>query len=150
MADHLSKERRSWLMSRVPSKNTGPELIVRRAAHALGLRFRLHRGDLPGRPDIVFPKRRIALFVHGCFWHRHEGCRLASNPKSRADFWQKKFDGNVARDRAAIISLQNQGWKVAIIWECETRAGADLRSRLQEIFFDCHCLKASSASCCDR
>lgn len=121
MVDRLTPERRSWLMSRVKGKHTGPEMIVRRAAHALGLRFRLHRKDLPGRPDLVFPRHKVALFVHGCFWHRHPGCRLASTPKSRTEFWQAKFDANVARDAAAEEALRAAGWRVVTVWECETR-----------------------------
>src|ERR1700760_4179520 len=96
MVDRLTRSRRSWLMSRVRGKNTLPEIRVRKAAHALGLRFRLHRADLAGKPDLVFPKRSLALFVHGCFWHRHPGCPKASAPSS--DFWRKKFETNVARD----------------------------------------------------
>ena len=121
MVDRLTPERRSWLMSRVKGKHTGPEMIVRRAAHALGLRFRLHRKDLPGRPDLVFPRHKVALFVHGCFWHRHSGCRLASTPKSRTDYWQDKFAANVDRDAQAERSLRAAGWRVATVWECETR-----------------------------
>lgn len=94
MVDRLTPERRSWLMSRVAGKNTTPELRVRRAAYALGLRFRLHRKDLPGKPDLVFPRRRLVVFVHGCFWHRHPGCRKATSPKSRTEFWFGKFAAN--------------------------------------------------------
>lgn len=126
MVDRLAPERRSWLMSRVKGKHTGPEMIVRRAAHALGLRFRLHRKDLPGRPDLVFPCHKVALFVHGCFWHRHPGCRLASMPKSRIEYWQAKFDANVARDSAAEQALGDAGWRVVTIWECEMRKEDDL------------------------
>ena len=113
-------------MSRVKGKHTGPEMIVRRAAHALGLRFRLHRKDLPGRPDLVFPRHKVALFVHGCFWHRHPGCRLASMPKSRIEYWQAKFDANVARDAAAEQALRDVGWRVVTVWECETRKEDEL------------------------
>ena len=108
-------------MSRVRGKDTSPEMRVRRAAHAFGLRFRLHRKNLPGRPDLVFPKYRVALFVHGCFWHRHPGCAKASTPKSRYDFWQNKFNGNVARDARVEAELEALGWRVATIWECETK-----------------------------
>lgn len=107
-----------------------PELVVRRLAHALGFRFRLHRRDLPGSPDLVFPRRRKVIFVHGCFWHRHEGCRLAADPKTRPDFWSRKFAANVARDRAAQEALEMAGWKVMIIWECETRSLEGLADRL--------------------
>jgi len=124
MVDTLEPSRRSWLMSRVTAKDTKPEMVVRRIAHALGLRFRLYKGDLPGRPDLVFPKHRLAVFVHGCFWHRHEGCRLASTPKTHVEFWQAKFDANVARDKSATAQLTAAGWNVLVLWECETRDAA--------------------------
>lgn len=132
MVDHVSAERRSWLMSRVRSKHTSPEMRVRRAAHALGLRFRLHSNALPGHPDLVFPKHRLALFVHGCFWHRHPECPKSSMPKSRANYWIEKFNANVSRDAAAATALENLGWRVAVIWECETKG--DLADRLSQIF----------------
>lgn len=94
---------------------------VRKAAHALGLRFRLHRKDLAGSPDLVFPRHRTAIFVHGCFWHRHPGCSKASMPKTRPEFWQVKFDANVARDASAVDFLERMGWNVLVIWECETK-----------------------------
>lgn len=119
-------------MSRVTGKDTKPELAVRRIAHSLGLRFRLHKRDLPGRPDLVFPKHRLAVFVHGCFWHRHEGCRLASTPKTRADFWQAKFETNVARDAAAAEQLAALGWNVLVLWECETRDAAGVEMALRQ------------------
>ena len=107
-------------MSLVKSRNTKPELAVRRAAHAMGYRYRLHRNDLSGRPDIVFPKYRTAIFVHGCFWHRHPHCRKANMPKSNVNFWQEKFSRNVARDNRNKEKLKRDGWKVCIIWECQT------------------------------
>ena len=119
MADRLTHARRSWLMSRVKSEDTAPEIRVRKAAHALGLRFRLHRRDLPGKPDVVFPKHSLALFVHGCFWHRHSGCPKASAPSSR--YWAEKFAANVARDERVASKLRRQGWKVKVIWECQTK-----------------------------
>lgn len=121
-------------MSRVRGKNTSPEMRVRRAAHALGLRFRLHRKDLPGKPDLVFPKHQIAMFVHGCFWHRHPECSKASIPKSRVEFWQKKFDANVARDARVEAELESLGWHVIIIWECDTKSDVAMLSRLAGIF----------------
>ncbi len=133
MVDRLTPERRSWLMGRVRSKHTKPEMIVRRAAHALGLRFRLHRKNLPGRPDLVFPRHRVALFVQGCFWHRHPGCRLASTPKTRTEFWQAKFDANVGRDARVVNELRAAGWRVVTIWECETRKDEILSERLAVI-----------------
>lgn len=121
MVDNLTAERRSWLMSRVNGKNTSPEMRVRRVAHSLGFRYRLHRKDLPGTPDLVFPKRRIALFVHGCFWHRHPGCKKASTPKTRTDYWNAKFTSNVSRDVSVIKKLNGLGWTVSVIWECQTK-----------------------------
>lgn len=94
---------------------------MRRTLHALGGRFRLHRADLPGRPDIVLPRHRLAIFVHGCFWHRHPGCRLSSTPKTRVAFWNEKFAANIARDARNAEALEAAGWRVATIWECETR-----------------------------
>ena len=120
MAEDVDPQR-SALMSRIRSGNTQPELAVRRLLHALGYRFRLHRRDLPGRPDIVLPRHSLVIFVHGCFWHQHSGCRLASRPKTRQDYWEPKLAGNVRRDRAAADALASLGWRVAVIWECETR-----------------------------
>ena len=117
--DFLSPLERSERMSRIRSSNTSPELALRRAMHALGFRFRLHRKDLPGRPDIVLPRYRTAIFVHGCFWHRHDGCKVASTPKSNTEFWIKKFDRNVARDVKSQETLEAQGWRVIVVWECE-------------------------------
>ena len=111
---------RSELMSRVRGKNTKPEIVVRQTAHRLGFRFRLHRRDLPGSPDLVFPSRKKVIFVHGCFWHRHSGCSKASTPKTRTDFWITKFEANVRRDSRSIEALEALGWKVCVIWECET------------------------------
>ena len=132
--DRLTPERRSWLMSRVRARDTSAEMRVRRAAHGLGLRYRLYRRDLPGTPDLVFPKHRVVVFVHGCFWHRHPGCKKATSPKSRVGFWQSKFDRNVARDRQTVEELESLGWKVAIIWECETKDAEALSRFLEEIF----------------
>ena len=117
-------------MSRIQGRGTKPELIVRRIAHNLGFRFRLHRKDLPGSPDIVFPRHRTIIFVHGCFWHRHKGCRYAYRPKSRIQFWTKKFEENVARDARNEIALRDLGWRVLVIWECETRDQGLVRARL--------------------
>ncbi len=126
--DTLSPERRSWNMSRIRSRDTKPEVVVRSLLHGMGYRFRLHRRDLPGRPDIVLPKYKIAVFVNGCFWHRHEGCRYAYFPKSRTDFWTAKFRDNVERDHRQREELRNLDWRVVTIWECETRD----REHLQE------------------
>ena len=121
-------------MSRVKSKDTLAEMRVRRIAHSLGLRYRLYRRDLPATPDCVFPRHRVVLFVHGCFWHRHPGCKKATTPKSRVRFWQEKFNRNVARDQKAVEDLEALGWTVATIWECETKDEDTVRSRLREIF----------------
>ncbi len=120
-------------MRRIRKSDTAPEMMVRRLAHGLGLRFRLHRRDLPGTPDIVFPRRRTVVLVHGCFWHQHEGCRLARQPKSRLDYWLPKLARNKARDRTAQEDLQALGWQVLVIWECETKAPEIVRSKLEEL-----------------
>lgn len=132
--DRLTPERRSWLMSRVASKDTSAEMRVRRVAHALGLRYRLHRRDLPGSPDLVFPKHGTVVFVHGCFWHRHTGCKKATTPKSRVKFWREKFARNVARDKRAANELKSLGWNVAVIWECESKDPVALTHHLEVIF----------------
>ena len=118
-------------MSHIRGRDTKPEMLVRSLLHRLGYRFRLHRRDLPGRPDIVLPKWKTAVFVHGCFWHRHPGCRFAYTPKSRADFWQKKFRDNVERDAKSVAALEEAGWKTLIVWECETAEPDRLATRLK-------------------
>lgn len=130
MADRLSPEARSRLMASVRGKDTKPEMVVRRLSHAFGYRFRLHRQDLPGTPDLVFPRLGLVLFVHGCFFHRHEGCRLTTTPVSNWDFWQRKFMANVKRDRRVSAQLRALGWRVNIVWECETKNPEVLRQRL--------------------
>lgn len=124
---------RSALMSRIRSKDTKPEMAVRQLLHARGLRFRLHRRDLPGKPDILLPRHRLAIFVHGCFWHQHAGCRLASKPKSRIEYWTPKLAGNVRRDQEAQAALRALGWRVEIVWECDARSVDRIESRLGEI-----------------
>ena len=119
--DNLDPARRSANMARVRGKDTGPELRVRRIAHRIGLRFRLHRKDLPGKPDLVFPKYRLAVFVHGCFWHRHPGCERASSPSTRIDFWAAKFAANVARDARQQEELARLGWNVLVVWQCDLK-----------------------------
>ena len=116
--DRLSAIQRSENMRRIRGKSA-PELAVRRLLHKLGYRYRLHRKNLPGRPDIVFPSRLKVIFVHGCFWHRHHGCRFACNPKSRIDFWATKFQQNVERDAHATAALAASGWSTLVVWECE-------------------------------
>ena len=130
--DIVDGRKRSEMMSRIQGRDTVPEIVVRRIAHRLGFRFRLYRKDLPGRPDLVFPRYRAVIFVHGCFWHRHNGCRYAYTPKSRVRFWTAKFSENVARDRRAEESLLTLGWRVLVIWECETRNEAVVKKRLRD------------------
>jgi DNA mismatch endonuclease (patch repair protein) len=125
---------RSDIMREVKRANTGPEIVVRQALHALGLRFRLHRRDLPGSPDIVLPRFRTVIFVHGCFWHRHPGCRYASTPKTRKEYWLPKFKANVERDAKKEAQLLELGWMVIVIWECETRQKERLVYRLRREF----------------
>lgn len=131
--DRLTTEQRSVVMSRIRGTDTMPELLVRKAAHALGFRFRLHRSDLPGKPDLTFSKARVTIFVHGCFWHQHPGCRRATVPQTNSDFWTKKLGRNVERDKAAVQALEKLGWKVAVIWECETKDSAAVSKRIQRL-----------------
>jgi len=119
-------------MSRIRGKDTAPEVLVRSLLHRMGYRFRLHRSDLPGRPDIVLPRYRTVVFVHGCYWHRHPGCKYAYTPKSRTDFWKKKFRDNVRRDRRSRQELEVAGWTVLIVWECEAADMAALADRLAD------------------
>jgi DNA mismatch endonuclease (patch repair protein) len=133
MVDRISKERRSWNMSRIRGTNTKPELLVRSLLHRLGYRFLLHVRELPGRPDIVLPKWQRIIFVHGCFWHRHPGCSQAYQSKSRKRFWQHKLERNVVRDRKVCAKLRRMGWRVSIIWECQTKQEDTLERRVGAI-----------------
>lgn len=128
--DHLSPGARSANMAQIRGKDTGPEMAVRRMLHALGYRFRLHRRDLPGKPDIVLPRLGTVIFVHGCYWHRHTGCRRATTPRTRTEFWEAKFARTVARDARQGDQLAEAGWRVLTIWECETRDRDALREYL--------------------
>ncbi|MGE4263252.1 MAG: very short patch repair endonuclease [Desulfovibrio sp.] len=128
--DTIPQGLRSEIMGRVQHKDTRPEMVVRRLVHSLGYRYRLHQKDLPGKPDITFPGRRKIIFVHGCFWHRHEGCALARMPKSRVDFWNKKLEGNKARDQRNVQRLRDAGWDVLIVWECQLRDTATLQATI--------------------
>ena len=129
--DTLSRERRSWNMSRIRSRDTKPEAAVRSLLHRMGFRFRVNSGNaLPGKPDVVLPAHKTVVFVHGCFWHRHEGCQFAYKPKSRVEFWTEKFAGNVVRDARVVRKLRRQGWRVLTVWECEIRSSEKLRRRL--------------------
>jgi DNA mismatch endonuclease, patch repair protein len=129
MADTMTREQRSERMSRIGRRDTGPEMTVRRLAHSLGYRYRLHRRDLPGTPDLVFPGRRKVIFVHGCFWHRHPGC--GRMPKSKLEFWRPKLESNRKRDLAARRKLRSLGWKCLVLWECELRDAAALAERIR-------------------
>ena len=122
MADTVSTAKRSEIMSRIRGRDTKPEMIVRRIAHGLGFRFRLHRRDLPGCPDLVFPRHRAVILVHGC--------KFASNPKTRVRFWEEKFEGNIARDRRSRRALHDLGWRVMVVWECETKDQTAVKERI--------------------
>ncbi len=129
--DTLTAAERSERMALIRSKDTKPEWAVRQLVHRLGYRYRLHRKDLPGSPDLTFPSRKKVIFVHGCFWHAHKGCKVANRPKTHRPFWDKKFRLNVERDRANEVSLRNRGWKVLTIWECETKDHKPLAKRIR-------------------
>lgn len=142
--DKISKEHRSWNMSRIKGKDTKPELIVRSILHRMGYRFRLYgkvsrkynpKGVLPGKPDIVLMKYKTVIFVHGCFWHQHKGCKNATIPKTRTEWWVNKLNSNIERDRNNIVTLQSTGWKVVVIYECETESKLNetLIKKLNEI-----------------
>ncbi len=133
--DILTKERRSWNMSRIRGADTSPERIVRSVLHRLGARFRLHGKDLPGKPDIIMPRRRTVILVHGCFWHRHAGCKYAYTPKSRTAFWMRKFEGNVERDRRTVARLRKMGWRVIVVWECQTHDPVKLAGQMHRKVF---------------
>ena len=132
MADHVDRKKRSLIMAAVHSKDTSPELAVRKIVHGLGYRCRLHVGTLPGRPDLVFPARCKVVFVHGCFWHRHRECRYATSPKTRRKFWEAKFSANVARDRRTARDLKRMGWAVLTVWQCELKKPERLTGRLND------------------
>jgi DNA mismatch endonuclease (patch repair protein) len=129
--DIVTPRRRSEMMAGIRGKNTRPELVVRKVAHSLGYRFRIHRKDLPGRPDLVFPGLRKAIQVHGCFWHRHPGCRYAYSPKSNLHFWDTKFSATILRDQTKQSELELLGWEVLVVWECETKDIPALRDHLK-------------------
>jgi len=121
MADVYSKEKRSWIMGRVKGRDTKPELLVRSLIHRMGFRFRIHRRDLPGNPDIVLPRHKKVIFIHGCFWHGHPGCPRAKRPTTNQAFWNMKLEHNEKRDKQFQEQLTNIGWKVLVIWQCETK-----------------------------
>lgn len=128
--DTLTRAERSHRMSLIRSKNTKPEVALRSMLHAQGYRFRIHRRDLAGSPDVVFPSRRKVIFVHGCFWHGHEGCKVANVPKTRTEYWQLKFAKNKARDRKNEDRLRDLGWNIMVVWECELREKSKLLKRV--------------------
>lgn len=132
--DSVSDEQRSYNMSRIKNRDTKPELSVRSLLHQKGFRFRLHRKDLPGNPDIVLPKYNLIIFVHGCFWHRHKACKYSYVPKSRVDFWHEKFMTNIARDFEVTNELVKLGWDVSVIWECQTKKLEVLEDIIERIF----------------
>jgi DNA mismatch endonuclease, patch repair protein len=132
MVDKISPDRRSANMARIRSKDMEPEMVVRRLAHSLGYRFRLHHTGLPGKPDLVFPSRKVVIFVHGCFWHQHNNadCLDARLPQSNQNYWLPKLARNVARDAQNVTKLEQNGWRSLVIWECETKNGQQLASKL--------------------
>lgn len=122
MVDVVDTATRSRMMAGIRGRNTKPEIVLRHALHALGLRYRLHAKTLPGKPDLVFPRYQAVVFVHGCFWHRHQGCRFTTTPATRPEFWATKFEGNVERDWRTLSALHAAGWRTAIVWECAIKA----------------------------
>jgi DNA mismatch endonuclease (patch repair protein) len=130
--DTLTVAQRSARMARIKSKDTKPELVVRKLVHGLGYRYRLHRRDLPGSPDLVFPGRQRVIFVHGCFWHAHAGCKVANVPKTKTAFWAEKFSRNKLRDGKNCRALRSAGWQVLVIWECEIKSTALLEKRVRK------------------
>lgn len=134
--DTFTPSQRSERMSRVRGKDTKPELIIRRLLHGMGYRYRLHRKDLPGKPDLVFPSRRKVVWIHGCYWHRHDGCKLARLPKSRLEFWGPKLEANKVRDSINQQAIIAMGWNFLVVWECELRNKKSVAFKIQD-FLDC-------------
>lgn len=132
MTDTLSPNERSKRMSLIRGKDSSPELKLRRLVHGMGFRYRLHVKDLPGKPDLVFPSRRAVIFMHGCFWHRHPGCKLARMPKSKLDFWRPKLEGNRERDLRNQEMLKKLGWHVLVVWECEVENIEKVSNKVRE------------------
>ena len=144
MPDNMSVAQRSWTMSQIRSKDTKPERIVRSFLHTSGYRFRLHQHSLPGVPDIVLPRFRVAIFVHGCFWHRHSNCRYATCPRNNKRYWRQKLAGNVLRDQKNIKALKSAGWHVITIWECQIKSSP---VKVQQHLFQALKKMASHISC---
>jgi len=136
MTDVFSKEKRSWIMSRVKGRDTKPEILVRSFIYRLGFRFRLHRRDLPGTPDIVLPRHGKLIFVHGCFWHGHKGCPRSKRPTTNKYFWDIKLNGNIKRDKRYRLELRRLGWKTLVVWECETKSPKILLRKLERFLYD--------------
>ena len=132
MADVFTPAKRSAIMARIKGENTQPEILVRKIIHSLGYRFRLHKKTLLGKPDIVLPRHEKVIFVHGCFWHGHPGCVRSALPATRKKFWRNKISGNVARDIRVRRSLIRQGWRVLVVWQCQTKNPARLSNRLEQ------------------
>jgi DNA mismatch endonuclease, patch repair protein len=147
--DTVSKNQRSANMRAVRSADTQPEMRVRLIAHRLGYRFRLHRRDLPGKPDLAFPGRRKVIFVHGCFWHQHQGCPRGSVPSSNIDFWSLKLAGNRARDEEQLAAVRKRGWRALVIWECQTKNETRLATRLRR-FLGVHAQATPRKERCQR
>jgi len=143
--DVVDAATRSRMMAGIKSKNTKPEMTVRKYLHARGFRYRLHVRSLPGSPDLALPKHRVAIFVHGCFWHRHDGCRFTTTPASNAEKWNQKFHDNVHRDIRKQSALEDAGWRVIVIWECELRQ--NVTERLEQLVFDICKLAKFKRSC---
>lgn len=133
MTDRITKEHRSWNMSRIRSKDTKPEKAVRSLLHSMGYRFRLHVKELPGKPDIVLPKYKTIIFVHGCYWHRHQGCKYAYMPNSRVNFWNEKFRRNIQRHQKVTRELEELGWNILVVWECELQDTKTLQEKIYHI-----------------
>ena len=136
MTDVFSKEKRSWIMSRVKGRNTKPEVLVRSFVHRMGYRFRIHRRDLPGNPDIVLPRYAKVIFIHGCFWHGHKRCPRSKRPTTNVSFWNKKLDANKERDSRFLRKLRRLGWKVLVVWECEIKKPEKLLLKLERFLQD--------------
>lgn len=136
MTDVFPIEKRSWIMSRVKGRDTKPEVLVRSFVHRMGYRFRVHRRELPGNPDIVLARHRKVIFVNGCFWHGHKGCSRSRRPTTNENFWNNKLNGNIKRDRLNCRELRRMGWKVLVVWECETKTSELLLGKLERFLYD--------------
>jgi len=136
MVDVFTKEKRSRIMSRVKGRDTKPEILIRSVVHRMGFRFRIHRYDLPGHPDIVLPRHKKVIFVHGCFWHGHKKCGRSKRPTTNTNFWNRKLDKNIERDKVFQCKLRSMGWKVLVIWQCETRKAQKLSAKLERFLYE--------------